>query len=263
MPWILNGALMMVPDRVPRVQRRVGVLEDHLHLAAQRHQLAPGHVGDVAARRTRRCPPVGCSSRSIARPAVDLPDPLSPTRPRVSPAWIVEVDPVDRLDLTDGALEDHDPSSRGSACADPDACITGASLTRASHGQDTESFLRDLAPALGGQMATDRRARRPSRPCAGGLRGRRCSGHLVLVGAAGPEDAARRQVDERRGLPGDRVEPGRPRPVHARHGGEQPEGVGHLRPVVAPRRPGPARPAARRTSPPRGRRPPRPRRGRG
>ena len=32
-----------------RVQRAVGILEDHLHAPAQRDQLAPRHAGDVLA----------------------------------------------------------------------------------------------------------------------------------------------------------------------------------------------------------------------
>jgi hypothetical protein len=35
-------------DRLPRVERRVGILEDHLHLAPQRPHLAPAELRDVA-----------------------------------------------------------------------------------------------------------------------------------------------------------------------------------------------------------------------
>ena len=38
-----------LPDRVTRVERRVGVLEDDLDLAPKRPQLARGEVGDVGA----------------------------------------------------------------------------------------------------------------------------------------------------------------------------------------------------------------------
>ena len=50
-------------------------------------------------------PPVGSSSRVISRPIVDLPQPDSPTTPRVSPAAHVEVDAVDRLHRADLPLE--------------------------------------------------------------------------------------------------------------------------------------------------------------
>ena len=41
----------------------------------------------------------------IVRPSVVLPQPDSPTMPRVSPGCTVKVDAVDRFDLTDGVLE--------------------------------------------------------------------------------------------------------------------------------------------------------------
>ena len=41
-------------DRLARVQRRVGILEDHLHLAPQRSQLARRQLGDVAPVETDR-----------------------------------------------------------------------------------------------------------------------------------------------------------------------------------------------------------------
>ena len=50
-------------------------------------------------------PPVGSSSRVISRPMVDLPQPDSPTTPRVSPGADVEVDAVDRLHRADLPLE--------------------------------------------------------------------------------------------------------------------------------------------------------------
>ena len=51
----------------------------------------------VAGRRTRSGPPVGSISRSSVRPAVVLPQPLSPTRPSVSPCVDRERDAIDRL----------------------------------------------------------------------------------------------------------------------------------------------------------------------
>ena len=52
-------------------------------------------------------PAVGSSMRSTASPVVDLPQPLSPTRPSVSPRLQREAHAVDRLDGRDLAL-DHD-----------------------------------------------------------------------------------------------------------------------------------------------------------
>ncbi len=51
----------------------------------QRTQLLVRHRGDLGARRSRSCPGVGFSSRMAQRPIVDLPEPDSPTRPRISP----------------------------------------------------------------------------------------------------------------------------------------------------------------------------------
>ena len=43
-PWSLHRLADDLADALARVQRRVGVLEDHLHLAAQRPHLAPGRA---------------------------------------------------------------------------------------------------------------------------------------------------------------------------------------------------------------------------
>ena len=39
-PWIANGWTTICSTRLPRIERRIRVLEDHLHLASQRTQLA-------------------------------------------------------------------------------------------------------------------------------------------------------------------------------------------------------------------------------
>ena len=54
-------------------------------------------------------PPVGSSRRITQRAIVDLPQPDSPTTPRVSPSRTVKRDAVDGLDRTDLLLED-DPA---------------------------------------------------------------------------------------------------------------------------------------------------------
>ena len=51
-------------------------------------------------------PLVALCRRRMVRPVVVLPQPLSPTRPKVSPLLIVEADAVDRLDVADLAAED-------------------------------------------------------------------------------------------------------------------------------------------------------------
>ena len=51
------------------------------------------------------CPDVGVSSRVIIRPVVDLPQPDSPTRPRLSPAFRSKLDAVDGLDDLPGPAQ--------------------------------------------------------------------------------------------------------------------------------------------------------------
>ena len=57
-------------------------------------------------------PAVGSYSCKMARPVVDLPQPLSPTRPSVSPLKTVERDAVYSLDITHMPLKD-DPLGDG------------------------------------------------------------------------------------------------------------------------------------------------------
>jgi hypothetical protein len=67
-----------------RVQRRVGILEDVLHVPAHAAHVAARQVGDVLAGEGDA--PAGDGIRPItARPVVVLPQPDSPTRPTVSP----------------------------------------------------------------------------------------------------------------------------------------------------------------------------------
>ena len=72
--------------RHARVQARVRVLEDDLHPAAQRPQLALRAAASRSLPSKTTRPKVGSSRRSMSRPSVLLPQPLSPTRPIVSPA---------------------------------------------------------------------------------------------------------------------------------------------------------------------------------
>ena len=80
-------------DPVARVERRVGVLEDHLHLAAQRLHLAALQARRSPGPRTGPSPRWARRSWRIARHRVDLPQPDSPTRPSVSPSLTVRLTP--------------------------------------------------------------------------------------------------------------------------------------------------------------------------
>ena len=93
-------------DRLARVERRVRVLEDHLHLAPVGAHLARGELGDVRRPRTSPCPAVESSSLMTSRAVVDLPHPDSPTSPTRLAGIDVERDLLDRVDAGDLALED-------------------------------------------------------------------------------------------------------------------------------------------------------------
>jgi hypothetical protein len=91
-------------DRVPRVQRRVRVLEDHLHVPPQRAQLALRQVGDVRAleddRTTGRFEEPdehAARGRLAAAGLADQPQRLSLVD--------IEVETVDRLHGTDLAAQ--------------------------------------------------------------------------------------------------------------------------------------------------------------
>ena len=97
------------PDRVTWVERRVRILEDHLHPAPQRAELALAQVGDVDAveddlargrvvEAQQRAP-----DRGLAAPGLsDEPEGLA--------ALDVDRDAVDRLHVADVAVE-HDPAA--------------------------------------------------------------------------------------------------------------------------------------------------------
>ncbi len=95
-------------DRFARVQRRVRVLEDHLHLAPDRLQPRALQLRDVltveADLARRRVEQAHDQPRRRALAAARLAD-----DPERLAAHHVEVDPVDRLHRADFAL-DHDPA---------------------------------------------------------------------------------------------------------------------------------------------------------
>ncbi len=72
-------------DPALRVEGAVRVLEDHLHLPPDRAELARLQPGDVLTLETQPVPEVRSWRRAMQRANVDLPQPVSPTNPRVSP----------------------------------------------------------------------------------------------------------------------------------------------------------------------------------
>ena len=83
--------------RHARIERRVRVLEDDLHALAMRPELRARQRGHVRRRRAAPAPPSARSGAGWSWPAVDLPQPDSPTRPSVSP-W-----PSSERNAVDGA----------------------------------------------------------------------------------------------------------------------------------------------------------------
>jgi len=72
-------------DRHARIKRSVRVLKDDLHLTASRFQFARLQ-GEYICPATTTEPEVGSIRRSMVRPTVVLPQPDSPTNPKVSPS---------------------------------------------------------------------------------------------------------------------------------------------------------------------------------
>ena len=105
----LNGAEMIVPTvcrgfselygswKIICISRRSGTISLRVE------------VGDVPARRTRSCRRWARAACSIVRPAVDLPQPVSPTRPRVSPGPTSRLMPSTALHVADVLLAGSPP----------------------------------------------------------------------------------------------------------------------------------------------------------
>ena len=90
--WMVSASPMMAPTVMPRVQRGVGILEDDLHVAAERSQR--GALRRVTFLPSNQISPeLGSISRRMQRPVVDLPHPDSPTSPSVSPAAMSKLTP--------------------------------------------------------------------------------------------------------------------------------------------------------------------------
>src|SRR5256714_7252578 len=101
----LDRAADDLTDPLPRIQRRVGILEDHLHLATERAELAPRQSRDVAA--VEEDLPVGqvvepdhtAGERRFPAPG------LADETERLAASHL-EADVVDRVHSGDLALED-------------------------------------------------------------------------------------------------------------------------------------------------------------
>ena len=119
-----------------------GILEDHLHLAAQRPQRAPREARDVAAVEARSCPE---SARTGARGSGRASTCRSPTRRRgrASRRPHLERDAVDRTDVATSRRMTPSP-------------MTGKCLTSRPRAVEQHCRRSALTPAPGGSSASRR-----------------------------------------------------------------------------------------------------------
>ena len=94
-----------VADASTRVQRRVRVLEDHLHRAAER-RISPAGAACVSRCPSKDVPRGGVEERRMARPVVDLPQPRLADQAEGLAARDAKDDAVDRLHGADLALDE-------------------------------------------------------------------------------------------------------------------------------------------------------------
>ena len=86
MPWMASGSAICAPIVQAAVERAQRILVDHLHAPPQRRARHRCPVAASAAPSKRDlCRRPARSMPSASRPVVDLPQPDSPTRPRVRP----------------------------------------------------------------------------------------------------------------------------------------------------------------------------------
>ena len=98
-------------DPAARVQRAVRVLEDHLDLAAVRAHRRRGKLGDVVP--VEHDPARGdVVQPAMHRARVDLPQPVSPTRPSVSPRRTSRLTPSTACTNAAAALDERAAADR-------------------------------------------------------------------------------------------------------------------------------------------------------
>jgi hypothetical protein len=90
-----SGSAMIAADGHARMQARIRVLLNELHVPAHGPQLRATHAGQIPAEQRTDPQSTGCSCR-IARPVVVLPEPDSSDQPSVSPGRMKNDTPVHR-----------------------------------------------------------------------------------------------------------------------------------------------------------------------
>src|SRR5215204_2209162 len=185
-------------------------------------------------------PPVGSTSRMIARDVVVLPQPDSPTRPIVSPSSIASVTSFTACTratsrsirrpflIGKNTFRWSTSTSRAPASAVSRAPAGSTTTlirlnTRLRIETDlSRAHLAQLPLLLGRQPAAVAVVRPPFEAR---LQGRNLGALVKLVRATRAEMAALRTMGQGGRQPGDCRQPPQPRPVHARDRAEQPPGV--------------------------------------
>ena len=216
MPWTRSGVADRLLDGHRRVQRGVGVLEHHLDVAPDARAAGGGSA--------RRCPvpledgsspSVAGTRPSSARPSVDLPLPLSPTRPTTSPRPQRQVDAVDRLDGAGVAARTgaRTRCRAGSKCTDRSRMSTTVSVrwrrrSQASSATAELLLLRVARSRRAGSASSGPASQHSTRPppVRSMSTGFVVGADVHRVRAPRVEAAARRRVDQVRRRAGDEVE---------------------------------------------------------
>ena len=241
----MSGSASIWPDRHARIERRVRVLEDDLHRAPLRAQLARRRARRGRGRRTTRCPR---SARAAAARAGRWSTCRSPTRrraPSVSPAASAKSTP---------STARTTPSTRPKMPLRTGKCLTRPSARSSARHAAAPRLVERRAPARG-QRDARRDVARAAAPraaalgCANGQRGMEAAAARAARADSGtwPSIAASRVAAR-----------GRSRGIEP----EQADRVRMLRLGEQRRHAAPARRCGRRTSRPRRRRARRPRPGR-
>ena len=178
-------------DGLARIERAVGVLEHHLEIAPRAAQLVARQRDAGRGPSSDTEPDVGRSSAITSRASVDLPEPDSPTMPRLRPASTAQLTPLSAC-TSPGGREQllarqrvalHEVLRRRAAAlgvaASAPACVMRARSGRLGH----RDIRPDAAHAMAGADLDRRRQRRAA--C-----GRSTSGQRSAKGQPGGRSAS-------------------------------------------------------------------------
>ena len=143
-----QGLGQSLADGHARVERGIGILEHHLDLAAQRPALAPAADDILAAEVDAAL--VGCAQPDDEPASVLLPQPDSPTRPKVSPASIAKLTSLTAVSVWPGLKARRAPADERRVALDHALELED----RASHGDPANSPWRMQAVRWPASCAT-------------------------------------------------------------------------------------------------------------